>query len=204
MTRYKQLVHVFSAGIIAGLVANCGGSAMDVVGDAMMDAGGTLQDAGMILADAMVDGGGALLDTGDGIRDAGDAMTRDAQAQASCGMCTAGGASRVTTADVDPRQFRKGKAELDGFAEDAVHVVDGPIVLRSLSPSGPSGYAIYAVPTDVLCDADLTLVDERYLPPQQFVGTGGNIAIGSDEHVCLRKGLNNRYTLHWTGFVPYD
>ena len=114
MKTTKDLRRTVIAGLIAGVVASCGPTGVDMMGDAMVDAGEMMMDAGRI-----------MMDGGDALDAAADSMTPDAEAQA-CGMnCSAAGTQRVLTADTDPAQMESGTATGMG----SVEVVSGPFVL---------------------------------------------------------------------------
>jgi hypothetical protein len=240
----KRVIEVTAAGIVAGVFLACGSAATEQIGDVLKDAGQALKDTGagwvadadQALVDAgtalrdsgyqvVNDAGNMLVDAGQKIKDAGDATVEDAQAQASCGTCTSGGAMRIITADTDIGQLASGLEE--GISASWQERVSGPFVLVQLVPligsanvsettvrgrvnaafSDPGGCETAAGRTD-LAQVDVFYNNSNGSLSHSEI-QNGRFVVPAGKVLCLSSGPwmasgTGPVRFTWSGYHPYN
>lgn len=153
--------------LVASLLLMCGPSGMENLGDAMVDVGTTIRDGA---ADA----------------------TSDAEAQTTCGTCTAD-SLRVTTAETDFDQ------QIQGFADDDGELVAGPAIVTDVRAYGGGGY-LYLTQvacSDVAYDAADLLISMA--PSEDVMGARFIVPVGMRLCVYDMPG-----SMSWSGYRPYQ
>ena len=116
-----------------------------------------------------------------------------AQTGSSCGSCTASGAVKMISADMDPAQFVGGTSgQMTELAEGPLYVTDAHV---SNDAAAATECRLY-IGTDVACtrspDVGIPFTKSGMLGSRYFVPAGS--------HLCLTC----QSTASWSGFRPYS